>query len=276
MSQIHYSRTWSANFWIVSSVISPILTFAISYPLAASEGNVPKRGGAYYPSDSIDEWPDRAVGIFGLGFSAWCLSHLFYYHYLFLSERLPEWEKTTFALLLLGELCSVFVFGVGAIQTGICPFWHSFCAYNSFGGLNIYIAISTWLIDSRIHGKFPTYRRGLLRICSAVSSPIMFILHMSPLTRGFSSSLAEIGLLVSFLLWVASQYNVWGSVYIGYDSTFKLSKYVSSKYQRMIAKESSEQSKNITDVEEPSATQKQLKDQLSIMNRNYCRFCSQI
>jgi hypothetical protein len=55
MAEIHPILTWSANFWVLSSVLSPILTFAISYPLAAAEGNVPKRGGAYYPSDSINE-----------------------------------------------------------------------------------------------------------------------------------------------------------------------------------------------------------------------------
>jgi len=279
MSEIHHFTSWSANCWVVSSVICPILTFAISYPLAASEGNIPKRGGAYFPSDSINEWPDRAIGTFGLGFSAWCLSHLFYYHYLFLSERLPKWKKTIFALLLLGELCAVFVFGVGAIQTGICPFWHSFCAYNSFIGLNIYIAISTWLMDSKICRKCQTYRRGLLRICSAVSSPIMLILHLSPLTRGFSSSLAEIGLLTSFLLWVASQYNVWGRVYIAYDSSIKcsgdltMSEYISSKYQRMtICDESSKRSNNKIEVVEPSSTLQQWEEQLSNMNRNYCRY----
>jgi len=282
MSQIHHSRMWSANFWVVSSVILPVLTFAISYPLAASEGHVPKRGGAYYPSDSIDEWPDRVVGIFGLGFSAWCLSHLFYYHYLFISERLPEWEKTTFALLLLGELCSVFVFGVGAIQTGICPFWHSFCAYNAFIGLTIYISISTWLMDSYINRRYETYRRGLLRICSAVCSPIMLLLHLTPMTRGFSSSLAEIGLLASFLLWVASQYNVWGRVCIIYDSSLDwsldltTSEYFSSKYQRMtVCEESSERSNNAVNVVESSSTLQQWEDKLSMMDRNYCRHMRQ-
>lgn len=278
MSEIHHFTSWSANCWVVSSVICPILTFAISYPLAASEGNIPKRGGAYFPSDSINEWPDRAIGTFGLGISAWCLSHLFYYHYLFLSERLPTWKKTNFAHLLWGELCTVFVFGVGAIQTGISPFWHSFCAYNAFIGLNIYIAISTWLMDSFIQHQDQKYRRGMLRVCSAVSSPIMFTLHMSPLTRGFSSSLAEIGLLASFLLWVASQYNVWGRVYIAYDGSlkcsvdFSLSKVISSRYQRMtIGEELSEGSIKITDGVEPSNTVEKWEDQLSKMNTNYCQ-----
>jgi len=243
MSANQHFGTWSANFWVISSVISPILTFAISYPLAAYEGNVPKRGGAYYPSDSIDEWPDRVIGIFGLGFSAWCLSHFFYYHYLFLSERLPEWKKTNFGLLFLGELCAVFVFGVGAIQTGICPFWHSFCAYNSFGGLTIYTGISTWLMDTHIHRKFQAYRRGMLRVCATASSPIWFILHMSPLTTGLSSSLAEIGLLASFLLWVLSQYNVLGRAYITYNSSpmcsvdSSISEYISSKHERILIRE---------------------------------------
>jgi len=168
------------------------------------------------------------------------------------------------------------VFGVGAIQTGICPFWHSFCAYNAFGGVNLYIAISTWVMDGLIHQKYQTYQRGTLRICSAISSPIMFFLHLSPLTRGFSSSLAEIGLLASFLLWVASQYNVWGRVYIAYDGSLKssvdpsLSKVISSKYQRMtVGEDFSEGRNNTSDVVKPSITVEEWEDQLSEMNANY-------
>jgi len=41
---------WSANIWMISSVISPIKSLAIPYPVAAVHGNVPKRGGAYFPS----------------------------------------------------------------------------------------------------------------------------------------------------------------------------------------------------------------------------------
>jgi len=151
---------WSANFWVISSVVSPLITFGISYPLAFVEGNIPKRGGAAYPSDSIDQWPDRAVGTFGLGFSAWCLSHLFYYHWLFLNLRLPEWRRSSLAMLTLGELGSLFVFGIGAIQTGICPFWHSIFAYSSFVGFNIYIGISTLFMDRLIQKKDLSYRRG--------------------------------------------------------------------------------------------------------------------
>jgi len=252
MTEISTPEKWSANFWVLSSVLSPIVTFGISYPLAISEGNVPKRGGAYFPSDSINEWPDRVIGTFGLGFSAWCLSHLFYYHYLFLNKRLPEWKKTTFVLLLLGEFCTVMVFGVGAIQTGISPFWHSFCAYNAFGGFNIYIAISTWLIDGLIQQKCQDYRRGVVRILSAIGGPIMLFLHLGPLTRGFTSSLAEIGLLACFLLFIASQYNVWGRVYIVYKSSFKcsiefgMSDDVSSKYKKMKPSEVSSDFRNHT------------------------------
>jgi len=55
MQEHHPFVAWSANIWIISSVITPIITFAISYPVAAVQGNVPKRGGAYFPSDSINE-----------------------------------------------------------------------------------------------------------------------------------------------------------------------------------------------------------------------------
>jgi len=218
MSEIQPSVTWSGNVWIISSILLPTLTFAISYPLAAWEGRIPTRGGAYFPSDSINEWPDRVIGTFGLGFTAWSLFHLFYYHYLFLSQMLPKWRMTTRGLLYLGELCAIFVFGVGAIQTGKSPFWHSLCAYGAFIGLNIYVSISTWLIDGVIDQKYPNYTRGKIRILSAIGSPVMFFLHLSPLTYGFTCSLAEIGLLVCFLVWVASQYNVWGKAHIVYET----------------------------------------------------------
>jgi len=45
----------------------------------------------------------------------------------------------------------------------------------------------------------------------------MFFLHLSPLTKGFWSSMAEIGLLTCFLLWIVSNYNVWGHLYLCYD-----------------------------------------------------------
>jgi len=249
MREGHPLITWSANYWVVSSALLPALTFGISYPLAYSEGNLPRRGGAFFPSDSINEWPDRAIGTFGLGLTAWCLSHLFYYHYLFLCEMIPDYRKSTFALLGLGELCAFFVFGIGAIQTGICPFWHSFCAYNSFIGINIYINISTWFMDRLVRQKDLTYRRGNLRIFSAIGGPIMFFLHLSPLTRGSSSSLAEIGLLACFLLWIVSQFNVWGKVYLTYADSPESSKvddyiseYMSLKYKRMSSSSASQDS----------------------------------
>jgi len=68
----------------------------------------------------------------------------------------------------------------------------------------------------------------------------MLFLHLSPLTRGLSSSLAEIGLLMCFLLWIASQYNAWGNVYptYGHNSrSFKdvisRSEWVSVEYKKM-------------------------------------------
>jgi len=53
----------------------------------------------------------------------------------------------------------------------------------------------------------------------------MFFLHLSPLTRGFWSSMAEIGLLTCFLLWIVSNYNVWGHLYIYYDDKLESLKY---------------------------------------------------
>jgi len=236
MSAVHNFTTCSANCWIIGSVLCPILTLVISYSLALSEGNFPSHAVVYFPLDTMNEWPNRAIGTFGLGLSAWCMSHLFYYHFLFLSERLPMWRLTTFALLLLGEVCTVFVLGAGVIGPGVCPFLHSLCTYNSFIGFNIYIAISTWLMDTLITRKYEIYSRGLLRTFSAVVCPIMFILFLTPNTGAVSKSLAEIGLFVSSLLWVASQYNVWGRVYVAYDSSlmgmsdFAISEYIISKY----------------------------------------------
>jgi len=213
------SVTFSANSWIIYFLVALLLTFTTSYILAISEGNLPKRGGSYFPSDSIDAWPDRVIGTFGLGFTSWCLGHIFFYHYLFLRERLSNESKTTLSLLILGELCAVFVFGIGAVQTGKSPFWHSFFAYNTFVGINLYIGISTWWLDRLIQQKDENYRRGPLRIICAIGSPTMFIFHMSSLTEAIWSSLAEIAMLVFFCLWIASQYNVWGKVYIVYYNT---------------------------------------------------------
>jgi len=53
----------------------------------------------------------------------------------------------------------------------------------------------------------------------------MFFLHLSPLTRGFWSSMAEIGLLACFLLWIVSNYNVWGHLYLCYDDKPESLKY---------------------------------------------------
>jgi len=138
----------------------------------------------------------------------------------------------------------VFVFGVGAIQTGISPFWHSLCAYGTFIGINIYISISTWIMDTLVQQKDLSYRRGYLRIVSSVGGPLMFCVHITPLTRGFSSSLAEIGLLICFLLWVASQYGAWGNIYLTYDENPKSSKeaismseWVGLKYKRLSSNE---------------------------------------
>jgi len=63
----------------------------------------------------------------------------------------------------------------------------------------------------------------------------MLYLHLSPLTHGFWSSMAEIGLLACFLLWIASQYNAWGRVHIAYvSSPDDLVEFpYSSKYKQM-------------------------------------------
>jgi len=44
----------------------------------------------------------------------------------------------------------------------------------------------------------------------------MFILYLSSMTPEAWSSLSEICMLISFCLWIASQYNVWGKVYVVY------------------------------------------------------------
>jgi len=71
-------------------------------------------------------------------------------------------------------------------------------------------------MDGLIRQKYPDYNRGVLRILSTIGGPVMLYLHLSPITHGFWSSMAEIGLLACFLLWIVSQYNAWGRVHIAY------------------------------------------------------------
>jgi len=71
-------------------------------------------------------------------------------------------------------------------------------------------------MDGLIQQYYPEYRRGMLRILSTIGGPVLLYLHVSPLTHGLWSSMAEIGLLACFLLWIVSQYNAWGRVHIAY------------------------------------------------------------
>jgi len=98
-------------------------------------------------------------------------------------------------------------------------------------------------MDTLIQQKYQSYSRGPLRICSAIGSPIMFILHMSSLTKQIWSSLAEICMLIFFCLWIASQYNVLGKIYILYHNNlnyaklgFSLRDYISQKYSSLTNK----------------------------------------
>jgi len=90
----------------------------------------------------------------------------------------------------------------------------------------------------------------------------MLYLHLSPITHGFWSSMAEIGLLACFLLWMVSQYNVWGRVHLGYvtspDDLVEFS--CSRNYKQM--RTSSEGSLEIivADKTEPTPKFKQLEE----------------
>jgi len=107
-------------------------------------------------------------------------------------------------------------------------------------------------MDTLIHHKSQNYRRGIFRLLSAIGCPIMFFLHAGPITRGFTSSLAEIGMLACFLLWIASQYNVWGKVYIVYEGStkcsinFPISAYITSQYKQIKTPEDSSNISKIT------------------------------
>jgi len=87
----------------------------------------------------------------------------------------------------------------------------------------------------------------------------MFFLHLSPLTRGFWSSMAEIGLLTCFLLWIVSNYNVWGHLYISYDEKAESLKYsmtnsewISLQYRKVGSLEKRSESEKIEVLEELS------------------------
>jgi hypothetical protein len=121
-------------------------------------------------------------------------------------------------------------------------------------------------MDGLIRQKYPNYRRGVLRILSTIGGLVMLYLHLSPITRGFWSSMAEIGLLACFLLWIVSQYNAWGRVHIAYvTSPDDLEEFsFSSKYKKMLTSDGSleiiiaDKSPKFQDWEEPSK------------NVNYC------
>jgi len=77
-------------------------------------------------------------------------------------------------------------------------------------------------MDQVIQKNDPSYRRGSLRVCSTIGGQTLFTLFVIPgsYTRLYKS-LCELGLLMCFLIWIATQYNVWGSADITYDDNPK-------------------------------------------------------
>jgi len=127
-------------------------------------------------------------------------------------------------------------------------------------------------MDGLIRQKYPDYNRGVLRILSTIGGPVMLYLHLSPITHGFWSSMAEIGLLACFLLWIVSQYNAWGRVHIAYvTSPDDLVEFSCSRNYKQMRTTSSEGSIEITIADETELAPKSQQWEEPSKSVQYCQ-----
>jgi len=204
------------NIWIVGAVVSPVLTFGITYTLAIHKGYIPTESGGFIPSATIEKWPNIAIGQFGMALSSWCFIHFFYLHHMFLVLKLPCHTRMTTFLYWLGEFCSFCIFALAVIPTDRDNNWHSFFAYSVFGGFLIWSLIITWYIDPRICILDKTYRtqtsrcwycRRCLSLVGLVSFALFFIFNTP---SGISA--AEVIMIIGFQLWMLTLLGCFGDI----------------------------------------------------------------
>lgn len=204
------------NIWILGSVLSPVVTFAITYAMSIADGDIPTDSGGFLPSSTIVKWPNIVVGQFGLAFSSWCFIHFFYIHHMFLVLKLPCHTKMTTFLYWLGEFSAFCIFGVAVIPTSKDNNWHSFFSYCAFGGFLVWSLVVTWYIDPCICLVDETYksdrpRSWYCRRCLSLIGPVAFALLII-LNTSSGMSTAEVILIIGFQLWLLTLLGCFGDL----------------------------------------------------------------
>jgi len=215
-----------------------VVTFAITYPISIIKDGVVSSSN-FFLSDSIAQPPESQIGSFGLGISAFFVYHAVSFRYLhtkLLFKQSSEQNSQTAPLLprkdgkdgtgrttveqvnywtwCLGVLCTIFGFGIGCFQVTNWAYVHYTCAIGMFFGFTIYALIHTFYIDRKLRVLVPGYTIPVMREASSILSPLLMIgffvfdwsgyIGNTQIPRELLGSVFEIGLVVSFALWVAS------------------------------------------------------------------------
>jgi hypothetical protein len=227
--------TWSpdAAFLLGGAVL--VVTFAFAYPISLKKDGIVS-SSAFFLSDSIAKPPESQIGSFGLGISAFFVYHAILFRYLhtkLLFNQSPELNCQTVPMLprkgaigrtrvervnywtwYLGVLCTIFGFGIGCFQVTCWTYVHYTCAIGMFVGFINYALIHTFYIDRKLRTQVPGYTIPVIReVCCILSIFCMIgfcvfdqtgYIGNSEIPRRVLGSIFEIGLVGSFVVWVAS------------------------------------------------------------------------
>jgi len=247
--------TWSPDsaFLLGGGVL--VLTFALTYPISIlRDGTVSSSN--FFLSDSIAKPPESQIGSFGLGISSFFVYHAIMFRYLhtkLLFETFLEQESQTTPMLprkgiigrtrfervnywtwCLGVMCTIFGFGIGCFQVIYWTYVHYTCAIGMFAGFTIYALIHTFYIDRKLRTHVPDYTIPVIREACSILSPLFMVgffifdrtgyVGSTEIPRELLGSIFEIGLVVSFALWVASLKGSTGDVKFSFEPYISQSK----------------------------------------------------
>ena len=196
------------NICVMIAGLGPVLTFAITYIMAGSEGHISWEHGVTL-SQSIAWAPERFVGTFLLALCCFACFFAVLMRKLFCDRVLGQGRQNQggFASAVVGTLGTLGVASVQCSNNHWMPAVEYQCAihftsaYMCFFGFVGYILHQTFVLDPRLAEALPGYKVPIAKKCLTVLPLVSLAAMMSGVWR---PDLFEILMILGALLWMCT------------------------------------------------------------------------
>jgi len=138
---------------VIATMLCPIITFSISYPLAYTPGSPFVDQPLMTLSLTLSTTPAFNIGSFLLSLSAFFMSIISYFRFKILEkgkslkkeEKFPNFYKLNMGTFILGLICTICLHGIASFQYYFQPNTHDIFALLFFVLANFYLAFQNRL-----------------------------------------------------------------------------------------------------------------------------------